>query len=199
MQSEGKRPINAAPLHYAWNDRTKDRQAELDRLGVDSTPQLVRGEPSEGGGAKSPLGTAWNVGGTWEERDVSRMACDLLKQMFVSTHGIGGKEVMFLEPSVAGSVNLVSSRGKLKVGYELDISAAWEVRQGGEVQAKGSLKASIEDSDSDFTAFTPSKSEGVLPTGEAITLLRLSQDPLKKIIKNLWVGQLVNPNVNFVN
>jgi len=194
---EGKLKPQATSQHYAWNERTKERQKELDLMGVDNRPQPVRAGDISSNGAKSPLGSAWNSAGTWEERDVSKNACDLFKTMLESfTHNAGGKEVSFSEARAVGNVNLIASRGKLKVGFELDLTAKWEVRTGGDGEslAKGTLKASLEDSDCDFfTAFSPTKDQGTISVGEAISLVKLTQDPLKKVVVKAWMLKLVEP------
>lgn len=189
-----KAPMESATQHYAWNEDTKKRQAELDALGVSIKPVPLTSSSAAAppSGATSPLGSAWNTAGTWEERDVTRSATSALESRlaaFVSSPR-SGKRVHMATASVSGSVTLIASRGKLRVGYELALSATWEIREeggGGEALARGSLKSTLEDSDSDiFSAFSPSKTEGSLPTGEAVSLVKLTEDALRKEVK-AWV------------
>lgn len=190
-----KAPMESATQHYAWNEDTKKRQAELDALGVSIKPVAVSSTSAAAppSGATSPLGSAWNTAGTWEERDVTRSATSALESRlaaFVFSPRSGKRVHMASASLTGGHVTLIASRGKLRVGYELTLSATWEIREeggGGEALARGSLKSTLEDSDSDiFSAFSPSKSEGTLPTGEAVALVKLTEDALRKEVK-AWV------------
>jgi hypothetical protein len=186
--------MEAAASHYAWNEDTAKRQKELDALGVSIKPIALSSAAAVAPpGVTSPLGSAWNTAGTWEERDVTRSATAALESRLAAfaSQPRSGKRVHLVSASVSGGhVTLIASRGKLRVGYELTLSATWEIREeggGGGALARGTLNSPMEDSDSDiFTAFNCSKSEGTLPTGEAVALVKLVEDALRKEVK-AWV------------
>lgn len=89
-------------------------------------PQKVRKEKDESKAASATAGSVWNSGGTWEERDVSKWACERVKQLLM--------ECQFEKPNyrickiskVKGNASIIFTRGKRKVGYELDVHMEWE-------------------------------------------------------------------------
>jgi hypothetical protein len=84
-ESKAGKPFDSK--HYAWAKDIKQRADELAALGVDMTPKPIQVE-SAGTVASKGSGSAWNAAGTWEDRDVSVRAIQLLRESlgcFVAT------------------------------------------------------------------------------------------------------------------
>jgi hypothetical protein len=183
--------------HYAWNHATSARQAELERHGGVLAPVRVAtgsgggGGPSSAGAAGSPVvGSAWNSAGTWEERDVSSSALGALSAALAPAPypEQGGKAVHLAECKLTGKATLISSRGKLRLGYECELAAKFEVREGEAVRARGSLAATLESEDGDvfdggLRVTVEAKPEGGIPAGEATALVKLIEAPMRARVK----------------
>lgn len=80
----------------------------------------------------SSLGTgasAWNAAGTWEEKDFFGWAKDSIKEHLVGlgpTLAAGTGEITGIE-KCTGEANVVCVRGKIRHGYDLDVTFEWSV------------------------------------------------------------------------
>ena len=154
--------------HYAWNATTASREAELKSLGVSISPRRIdtggdgAGSAVAGVGAPfsssssciSPTASSWNAAGTWEERNVSVAAHATFKDRLISLVAIPQRglrlHILSVE-KVEGDVKLIHVRGKTRVGFELSVSASWELAaEGGARAAAGSLSFDAEDTEAGF-------------------------------------------------
>ena len=193
--------VLAAPKHYAWNAETAARQAELERHGGALSPTLV----ASGGGAeaaaspKPALGSAWNTAGTWEERDVSGTAlAALAARLREATYppSAAGRAVHVVECQVTGKATLISSRGKIRLGYEAELAGKWEVREAGgggssgAALAHGALSASLEsEEDGGFAGALKVTASGGEATAEATALVKQALAPMRRVVKE-WEASL---------
>lgn len=106
----------------------------------------------------------------------------------------GGKAVRLTACAISGSVKLIASRGKVRLGYECELKGSWEVRGEGEaVLARGALAATLESEEEEVfeggLRVTPeAKPEGGIPAGEATALVKLCDGPMRKVVKAWEAG-----------
>ena len=186
-----------AAMHYAWNAATRARQAEIEKHGGSLSPTLVAVGSSGGGEAPKPaVGSAWNAAQTWEERDVTASALEALGRSLreAAYPPLGALALHVTAATLTGKATLIASRGKVRLGYELELAGRWEVREGDAVRARGAVSASLESEEEgafvDGLKVAPeAKPEGGIPSGEATALVTLAQSPMKKVVK-AWEAAL---------
>jgi hypothetical protein len=155
----GQRPIESA--HYAWAKDAERRRQEAEALGIRYAPQPVSvpaaASPVVVGGGSTPGGgaSAWNAGGTWEDRDISAKATALLEKAIATIRmaASDGLHLNFTEVRrCEGTATVIYTRGRARPGYEYQLTAKWELVN----TADNSLSASglvelfdIADSDAD--------------------------------------------------
>ena len=158
----GPRPIDSA--HYQWAKDMERRRQETAALGITYAPRPVatpaHSPPppppvAAAAAAPPPGGSAWNVGGTWEDREISAKATPLLEKAVATIRMAASDGLILNFVSVArceGVATLIYSRGRARPGYEYNLAARWELRH----TADSSLSASgllelydIADSESD--------------------------------------------------
>lgn len=150
----GSKPT--ASTYYAWNSATSQRAADLKSLGVDTSPKPVAAAAAVPAASPSATGSsAWNSAGTWEERNVTGRAHTALKAAFEGFSTPFEGEGMALTcgegATVTGQVHLVCVRGKIRPGYELQVTAPFTITgPEGAVLSSGSIAFSdVSDTDSD--------------------------------------------------
>ena len=190
-----------AAMHYAWNAATRARQAEIEKHGGTLSPTLVAVGSGGGGGGggeapKPAVGSAWNSAQTWEERDVTATALEALSKGLreAAYPPQGALALHVTEAKLTGKATLIASRGKVRLGYELELAGRWEVREGDAVRARGAVSASLESEEEgafvDGLKVAPeAKPEGGIPSGEATALVKLAQSPMKRVVK-AWEAAL---------
>lgn len=171
-----------AALHYAWNESTKARSAELAAAGVDTSPKPIS--------AHSPIaetnsvpkgGSAWNSAGTYEEKDATTRSLSLLREHLLKASCLlcnGAYAFRIVKVGKAdGHVLRVFARGKARLGFELTVSVDFEVLDaaqagGGEggVRSKGSIHLEeIADTNSDvFEKLVVSESSSTSATSPSV-------------------------------
>ena len=95
-------------------------QEDTDLIG-DITPKQIN--PSIQAVETINSGSAWNTAGTWEEKNCSKKAKDMMKAFLSTTPPVNkdGYEVTCEEVSdVTGHANIVSSRGKPRYLFEFE-------------------------------------------------------------------------------
>lgn len=134
-------------LHYQWNTQTKLRAEELQALGVDHSPKPVSSPPAAVASPAAAVGSAWNAAGTWEERNVTAASKALLRKtmtgLSLPVPGMDGASLSVTEVSIeGGSVSLVFCRGKIKPGFELEVTLDYSIKPAGEEEeiARGALR-----------------------------------------------------------
>jgi hypothetical protein len=190
-----------AAMHYAWNAATRARQAEIERHGGTLSPTLVAVGSSGGGGgggaeaAKPAVGSAWNAAQTWEERDVTATALEALgRDLREAAYPPQGALALHVTgATLTGKATLIASRGKVRLGYECELAGKWEVREGAEVRARGTLSASLESEEEGgfcdgLKVAAEARLEGGIPSGEASALVKLALAPMKKVVKAWEAG-----------
>ena len=151
-----------AALHYAWNESTKARSAELAAAGVDTSPKPVSAQsPLAESNAVPKGGSAWNSAGTYEEKDATTRSISLLRERLLKASCLlcnGAFSFRIVRVGKAdGNVLRVFARGKARLGFELTISVDFEVSDsggggGGEggIRSKGTLNLDeVADTNSD--------------------------------------------------
>lgn len=185
----------AAKQHYAWNASTSTRAAELARLGVSTAPLKVSAASAEPApGPTSPHASAWNSAGTWEEKKVTASAvaalrARLLAARFPPRSGVALR--LKAVPKLQGEVTVVSVRGKVRCGYELQLEAEWELQGegagggGGAAAASGTLQCALEDTDSDVFESLEVRvaAHPALAKGEAVSMVKLADDALRDAVR----------------
>lgn len=137
--------------HYAWAADIKKREEELKKLGVAAGPQAISPAAAPLAVASPVVGSAWNAAGTFEEREVSAKARQLLNDLSNgrTIEKPDGRRIVLQKAAASGTATLIFSRGKVKPGFEMGLTADWVLLQAeGEVQlARGSVSLEeIEDS-----------------------------------------------------
>ena len=192
-------PSPSSSDHYAWNTATAQREAELKSYGVTTSPRLVISPVVEGGdtntttsvGTKSP----WNTAGTWEERDVSTAARTSLKNLITAAvfPAQRGLQLFITCEKIEGAVQLIHVRGKTRVGFELNISATWELFNEGKARvAGGTLAFDAEDSEAGFfdsLRVVVTRAEACA-SGEAVSCVKASDDTVRRTI-TAWKDELI--------
>jgi hypothetical protein len=136
LADAGPRPIDSA--HYQWAKDMERRRQETAALGITYAPRPV----AAGGAAAQPQqplqqqppppgsGSAWNAGGTWEDREISAKATPMLERA-VSTIRMAASDGLVLNivavTRCEGAATLIYSRGRAKPGYEYNLAAKWEL------------------------------------------------------------------------
>ena len=104
------------------------RKKETEALGLKFTPTPVSPQPVA---TPSPVsGSAWNTGGTWEDRDISSKATPMLEQAVKSIRmaASDGLHLNFVEVKrCEGNATVIYSRGKARPGYEYSLTAKWDL------------------------------------------------------------------------
>lgn len=149
-------------------------------------------------GNNTPGGSAWNAGGTWEDRDISSKATPLLERA-VSTLRMAvsdGLNLQFTSVSRCdGVATLIYSRGRAKPGYEYQLVAKWELVSTADnsLSASGSVELyDIADSDSDVFArmkVTVEYTVGGVDRGRCEKVVRDTSDDLRMAIRT-WAEML---------
>jgi hypothetical protein len=194
---EPKEPPKASS-HYAWNASTAQRQADLAALNVSTAPRLV-----SAGGAASPVpvsspsagASAWNSAGTWEEKTVTASATAALKDKLLALRPPrqGAFDVSLVRVATTGDVRLISTRGTLRVGFELDVSGGWEMRDAdGAIAATGTFNID-EAADTDCDVFEVLRvsvtTTEKCSNGEAVSVVKLADASIRATFKS-WIGAL---------
>lgn len=90
---------------------------------TDSTPQPIT---TSNGSNKSGTASAWNTAGTFEERDVTEYAQSTFRKHLVGTTLNSAEGIEITKVSKCeGESTIVWTRGKKKVGYDLQIRMTW--------------------------------------------------------------------------
>lgn len=185
--------------HYAWNADTARRAADLAALNVNIAPRLVTSGSSETVASPTGASSAWNSAGTWEERVITPSATASLKARLLALEpppqrALSARLVSVDFPS--SEVRLISTRGTLRVGFELALKGSWELRGAdGGVAAAGAF--SIEeaaDTDSDVfdtLGVTVSSATGCAK-GEAVAVMKLADGAIRDAFR-AWVAALKSP------
>ena len=137
-------------FHNELDDKTKELIGDIapKRLEGGERPAAAGTDSSPTAGAGGRVASAWNKAGTWEERDVSKWACDsLADQLKSAKHAYDGDDgnnraVSVDKASVDGSASVAMVRGKKKYIYELCLTVNWRIVDSDtdDVLATGSLK-----------------------------------------------------------
>ena len=106
--------------------------ATLALLEAQKAPKRIEssqgGAPAAAGAAAG--GSAWNAGGTYEERDVSAWGHEELKSRLsgLSAPVAGGRGELKVKEvkNVEGHISVISSRGKVKRPFEVKFDLCWE-------------------------------------------------------------------------
>ena len=193
-----------AALHYAWNESTKARSAELAAAGVDTSPKPIS--------AHSPIaetnsvpkgGSAWNSAGTYEEKDATTRSLSLLREHLLKASCLlcnGAYAFRIVKVGKAdGHVLRVFARGKARLGFELTVSVDFEVLDaaqagGGEggVRSKGSIHLEeIADTNSDvFEKLVVSESSSTSATSQSVLKTALKGREMEEFFRReikTWV------------
>eukprot|EP01017_Pseudomicrothorax_dubius_P036850 TRINITY_DN5322_c0_g1_i1.p1 TRINITY_DN5322_c0_g1~~TRINITY_DN5322_c0_g1_i1.p1 ORF type:complete len:197 (-),score=48.70 TRINITY_DN5322_c0_g1_i1:62-652(-) len=144
-----------------------------------STPQRIQVVEESKDSNKIAPKSAWNASGTWEEKAVS---LDHLKKIF--TDSLQGRKLAEQSTltfssvsSVSGEAKVIHSRGKVRIGYHLDISLIFEDANS-ENEVKINFKEFADDGDHEFdfkiekgdaTALQAQIQKGITPLKEEIT------------------------------
>lgn len=127
------------------------------------------------------LGSAWNMAGTWEEKNLNKWASDRIKELLVSVDALefsNGTAQIAEVTRCSGDAFLVTVRNKKRVGYTyeltLKVKGEWEI--GGE---KKKMKAHIDIPEFSFGELDDLEIQAKLSEDKDILLedkRRISQD-----------------------
>eukprot|EP01083_Nonionella_stella_P001497 4317_1 len=101
-------------------------------------PKKVNGDAGVAPGTESHHGSAWNQGGTWEEKDMSSWAKDCLKEKFLGIASDCGQVKVTSMTKCEGHANIIFVRGKKRIGYDFEIQLEWTGKIGDD-KVKGKL------------------------------------------------------------
>ena len=188
--------------HYSWNASTAQRAAELTAAGVSVAPRRLDGgststsseAASSPSVAKSPVASSWNAAGTWEERNVSSAALAALRARLVALRvpPQRGLALHVISAEVSGDVKLIHVRGKVRVGFELSVSATWELHgDGGARAAAGTLSFEAEDTEAGFfdaLRVVVSRADACA-SGEAVSVVKVADGAVREAM-SAWVEEL---------
>jgi tetratricopeptide (TPR) repeat protein len=126
--TRGYKIVNGKKTSYFHNEldeHTKQLIGDIAPKKLDSTSAA----PTAAAAANSDvIGSVWNQAGTWEEKEISKWACETLQSMLETTSyesEIGHASVSKAE--VTGSASVAMVRGKKRYIYELAVSIEWKV------------------------------------------------------------------------
>lgn len=104
------------------------------RLNAEEAAQLEAANRSQSGGS------AWNSGGTWEEKDKSSWGRETLKGLLSAANcDFGGESVAFSAVKVDGDATIAVVRGRPRYLYDFKVELKWRVVDG-EKTYKGKLE-----------------------------------------------------------
>ena len=129
----GRKPFEST--HYAWAKDVRKREAELRSLGVDYSPKPIHiaAAPAVVSSTKAGSTSAWNSAGTWEDRDVTTKARQLMEG------ALGAVVVQLAADSTlrvgnvtrnSGTATLAFVRGQTRPGYEWSVSVEFRIVEG---------------------------------------------------------------------
>jgi hypothetical protein len=183
----------AAPLHYAWNDKTASRSAELVAAGVDTSPKPVASSPVDNGSVTSKGGSIWNSAGTYEEKDATTRGLSLLRERLLASSCFLCNNTFKIRivriGKAEGHVLRVFARGKARLGFELSISVDYEVVAIGEessgIQSKGTLQLDdVADTNSDvFDKMTVSESSSTSTSSSSVLKTALKSKEMEEFFR----------------
>ena len=118
------------------------------------SPVAVHPSPSSSPSPEQPGGSRWNAAGTWEEKDLSSWAHTRLTALLSSPSlaaPASAPSLTVTVTKVTGDATLVFTRGKRRVGYDLQVTAEWSATVDGAAVKGGLELPSIDQtSDDDF-------------------------------------------------
>eukprot|EP00475_Leptophrys_vorax_P044119 TRINITY_DN871_c0_g1_i1.p1 TRINITY_DN871_c0_g1~~TRINITY_DN871_c0_g1_i1.p1 ORF type:complete len:212 (+),score=41.18 TRINITY_DN871_c0_g1_i1:50-685(+) len=143
-------------MYYYFKSTPADQAHKFQPQKVDSA--AARSEESKSSSSSSASAgngaSAWNVAGTWEERDMTKWAEHKIKEVLVGYEFPGSFERGTIKinevKKVEGHASIIFVRGKKKVGYEFKIEASW-IGENGEENVSGTIELpDVSDYDTDF-------------------------------------------------
>jgi len=147
LKTEG---LKSSYYHFASTPKELAEQykpKEIQRTEKEPTP-----EPPKATGPSS-----WNKAGTWEERNISDWAHEQITKMYVGLKPNPSKVPAELAVSIKemdsidGDVNIVWTRGKKGLHFELEMTMSWEgTYQGEEVEGEIKIRDLDQHSLNDF-------------------------------------------------
>ncbi|GKY99901.1 hypothetical protein MPSEU_000943700 [Mayamaea pseudoterrestris] len=123
--TRGYKIVNGKKTSYFHNEL--DEQTK--QLIGDIAPKKLEHASSSVSVASSDdatMGSAWNQAGTWEERDVSKWACETLQQaMMEAKYEDNEIAATITKAEITGSASVAMVRGKKRYIYELAATIHW--------------------------------------------------------------------------
>jgi len=111
--------------YYFFKSTPKEQAAQYAPRPLDA-PQSSTPQPIVVAAAVSSAPSAWNTGGTWEERNLTPFTLARVKELLeiaLNQFNVGGTALSFSSIKVEGNSQLVLVRGKKRLGFELNINA----------------------------------------------------------------------------
>ena len=199
----------AAPLHYAWNDKTASRSAELVAAGVDTSPKPVASSSPIESGVTSKGGSIWNSAGTYEEKDATTRGLSLLRERLLASSCLLCNKTFNIRlvriGKAEGNVLRVFARGKARLGFELSISVDYEVVAVGEEESSSGIKSrgiiqfdDVADTNSDvFDKMTVSESSSTSSSSSSVLKAALKSREMEEFFRReikSWANSVLENN-----
>jgi len=126
---KGYKIVNGKKTSYFHNELTE----EAKQLIGDIAPKKLEVVPDPTAASTEEGRSAWNKAGTWEERDVTKWACEAMQSQlsqityaFPSSSPAPGATVTTKKATVTGHASVATVRGKKRYIYELILKLEWQ-------------------------------------------------------------------------
>ena len=139
---KGYKIVNGKKTSYFHNELSEEAKKLIGDIApkkLEASQQPQSSEPAEKGTS------AWNKAGTWEERDLTKWACDSLKEQlekvaytFPNSSPAPGATVTTSKATVTGHASVATVRGKKRYIYEMIVKLEWAFEHE-DVDANGKL------------------------------------------------------------
>ncbi|KAF0701472.1 Aste57867_8048 [Aphanomyces stellatus] len=163
------------------------------KMEQDFTPKPIAARVDE----VSTSGSAWNQGGTWEEKNKSEWAKESLKRHILEEfHMVDAKTGWDIRATsiikCEGEAKLVFSRGKKRCGYDIALEFEYEgVHEGDKATSSGQIKLhDFEDTNGEDYEIHVSSNTSSLPDKKTVAVIKQEEDHLRKVLQ-AWKDDLL--------
>jgi tetratricopeptide (TPR) repeat protein len=145
--TRGYKIVNGKKTSYFHNEldeHTKQLIGDIapKKLEAESGSAATNATTNNSDSNTDTIGSAWNQAGTWEEKEISKWACDTLQQALLAAKycddGLGLVATV-TKADVSGSASVAMVRGKKRYIYELSATVHWNVSGASTTTAHGSM------------------------------------------------------------
>eukprot|EP00039_Didymoeca_costata_P001597 m.53611 g.53611 ORF g.53611 m.53611 type:complete len:162 (+) comp10874_c0_seq2:121-606(+) len=147
--------------------------------------------------------STWNKAGTWEERDCSQWAKDVLTTKLgaiTCDHNEHTVKVSSVK-SVTGNANILHARGKNRIGLEISFELSWEAVKADGKSADGTIKVTEMDEtdvdDMDLQVIV--KNNDGIDKNQAKKLGLALKSDIKKAFTDMMAEKIAETSIKEIN